>query len=75
MIDEWNDFVVQEAGQRVAPSIDQTVAKGALRFHYLDCNPAHTERAECLPMVGAVVNQGLGKREAERELHLTEAVV
>jgi acyl-CoA synthetase (AMP-forming)/AMP-acid ligase II/thioesterase domain-containing protein/acyl carrier protein len=75
MIDEWNDFVVQEVGQRVAPSIDQTVAKGALRFHYLDCNPAHTERAECLPMVGAVVNQGLGKREAERELHLTEAVV
>lgn len=64
---EWNDFVGGEGGERVVPSMEVPTAEGALRFHYLDCYPTETERAEFLPTFGGIVSEALGRREAERE--------
>jgi len=70
-ISEWNGFVGREEGEEyVTPSLEEATPTGALRFHFLDYDPLHTERAEFLPTFGATVSAALGKREAERELRL-----
>ena len=74
-ISEWNDFVGRGDGEeeRVTPSLGAPTAEGALRFHFLDSNPLYTERAEFLPTFGAVVSEGLRRREAEREARVASA--
>jgi hypothetical protein len=73
-ISEWNDFVDRsDSEERVTPSLGAPTAEGALRFHFLDSNPLYTERAEFLPTFGAVVSEGLRRREAEREARVASA--
>lgn len=67
-IGEWNDFVVPDGGERVSPSTEGSLQKGALRFHFLNTCREQTESAEFLPTFGATLSEALKAREVAREL-------